>query len=71
MHSHLRQDLIIWFVDIMTQHFKSKQRKQVCCFLHHINCPSKRLLEGMKLIEANIILLFCNHIYHLHIEAIS
>ena len=37
---------------------KSKQRKQICCFLHHINCPSKRLLEWMKLIEANIILLF-------------
>ena len=37
---------------------KSKQLKQICCFLHHINCPSKRLLEWMKLIEANFILLF-------------
>ena len=42
----------------MKQTLKSKQRKQIYYFLHHINCPSKRLLELMKLAEANIILLF-------------
>ena len=54
----LRRDLIICFVDIMRQTLKSKQRKQIFCFLLHINRPSKRLLEWMNLIEVDIILLF-------------
>ena len=42
----------------MRQTLKAKQRKEIYCFLHHISCPSKCSLEYMKLIEANIILLF-------------
>ena len=42
----------------MRQTLISKQRKQTFCFLHHISCTSKRLLEQTNLIEANIILLF-------------
>ena len=37
---------------------KPKQRKQIFWYLNHINCPSKRLLEQMNVIEAEIILMF-------------
>ena len=58
MHSHTktRPHYLVLRYNEATLRFK--QRKQISCFLHHINCPSKGLLEWMKLIEANIILLF-------------
>ena len=66
----LRQDLIIWFDDMTRETLKSKQRKQIFCFFHDINSPSKRLLEKMNLIEANItpVFVMLSH-YRLHIKA--
>ena len=49
---------MIWFIAMMRQTLKSTQAKQIFSILYHINFPSKRLLEQMNLIKANVVLVF-------------
>ena len=41
----LKQNVIIWSDDMMSQTLKYKQGKQILFILYHINWPSKHLLE--------------------------
>ena len=51
IHDKLRRDLIIWFLDLMRQTLKSKQRKQIYCFLHHMVNVSIRTFTKINEID--------------------